>query len=523
MLSSGLFLLAGLFLLWQSRSQPAGDYANYYYASRLWLEGRFTIEMYDPYSFNQAVSGLSPQPVFVNFTPAPPLSVLAYLPFACIEEVWISKTAFGLLSLLIFALAYSRLVRTIGMGRQWWLILLPFACFFPMINNFLQGQSYLLMLAFLLEGFTQWQKGRAVRPAILWAVPIAMKLFPAILLLFLILEKDFRGLFLTVAFSVFLSLSPILVFSPAITEAYFLDIVPRLFRGEINDPFSILYQSGRTLFFKAFVQDQHLNPGPAANLPRVAFAGHLAFQAIILASSALLMQEKNVSCFSRFALAILAGLLLTGYGSSYSMLLLLFPLLALGELPLAGAAWKITGWAFISLAANTPAHLLQEWPVGFQFPRLYALLALLSMLFWVLRPKIRLFPLAVVLLLITGIGLLATPLFPTEGDYYLPDGRFGLIHDYELNATGLELQHFNGQGFQRSVFATSDKIRFSPGLRAEAGQIFWRGQQLTYSTGQKRRPALLNERYFIYLSDEGRGVGFYTLRKRRLPWARGNK
>lgn len=518
LLSTGLFLLLGLLLLRQSRRAPVGDYANYYYASRLWVQGQFDAGVYDPYTFNQAVSRLSMEPAFVNYTPVPPVSVVVYLPFALIEGAGPSKTVFSLLGLLLFCLAYLRLARLLNLDGRWWLLMVPFLCFTPMLNNFHQGQSYFWLLAFLMEGFGQWQKGRKAPAAMLWAAPIALKLFPAILLLFLLVEKDWRSLLLTIVFGTVLSLLPIAFFSPSITLDYFLEIAPRLSRGEINDPFSMLFQSGRALLLKAFVQDQHLNPQPIAHLPRLAFAGQIAYQAAVLATAALLMQAKQANPFSRFALAFLAGLLFTGYSSSYSMLLLLLPLLALPALIGENKARQAAGWLLIALAANMPVYLLREWPLALQFPRLYALLALLALLVWAIQPKARPATLGLIAFLIIGKGLASSPLFPTEGDYYLPDGRYGIIHDYLPDDGGLKIWHFNERGSQTSTFLSRDSIHFLPELRIEAGQVFWKERQLTFSEGQKRCPALLNGRYLVYLSDEGRGVGFYTLRKIQLPW-----
>lgn len=153
LLSTGLFLVLGLLFLWYSYRQPIGDYANYYYASRLYIQGQFTEAVYDPFTFNQSVAPLSPEAVFVNYTPVPPVSVLAYLPLALFDRPHLSKLAFNLVCLLVFCLAYHRLLAHLGINRQWWALLVPWFCFFPMLNNFHQGQSYLLLLAFMMEGF----------------------------------------------------------------------------------------------------------------------------------------------------------------------------------------------------------------------------------------------------------------------------------------------------------------------------------------------------------------------------------
>ncbi len=511
-----LILLLGMALLFKTRQAPIGDFANYYYASELLLEGKFSKAVYEPYLFNLEVRQRAPEALYVNYTPVPPVSALFYLPLAAVGDIHQAKRIFNLLTFALFLIACHRLLPRLAPERESWLLLAPALLYTPLLNNFFQGQSYLLALALIMEGFRQWQQKRKVAAGLLWSVPIALKLFPLILLLFLIVQKDGKSFLWTVAFSLLFALSPALFLPWEIVAGYFTDIAPRLFRGEINDPFAILYQSARVLINKAFVPDAHLNPAPLAHLPGLAHALHLFYQFAVLSMSALIMMKEKMPPFARLSLALLAGLLLTGYGSSYSMLLLFLPFLAF-------SSWfvrrklRLGAALLLALAANVPAYRLQEWPLLWQFPRLYALLAVLALLAWAQRPRLRWEVLLLAALLMLGKGWLSRPPFPTEGDYYLADGRHGIIYHFEVKGGKLALDHFRGEGAQRTLLPLMDSIWQDPELQLIDNQIHFRGRQLAFGRSRKRQAWRLNENEVLYLSDEGRGAGFYTLRKIRLP------
>ena len=87
-----LWLLIGSYQLWLVRHAPIGDFANYYYASQALAENALPeAQLYEPYLFNRWVDQRAPSPVFVNYAPVPPVSVLAYLPFAKIPNVYRAK------------------------------------------------------------------------------------------------------------------------------------------------------------------------------------------------------------------------------------------------------------------------------------------------------------------------------------------------------------------------------------------------------------------------------------------------
>lgn len=534
LLSTLCWLLLGSYQLWQVKDAPIGDFANYYYATQAYLAGAPVADTYEPYAFNIWVNERSPSPVFVNYAPVPPFSILAYLPFSLFKTVGAAKFWFSLIGLGLFGWVYFWVVGSRKLGdtidhgpstinpfssspsptynlRLTTLLLLPFLCYTPLLNNLYQGQSYLYLVAALLAGYQFWVQGRRNWAAFFWAIPIALKIFPAILLLFLLLKRDWRTFILTSTLAAGLSFLPVLFIPIEVMVDYFTHILPRLFAGEINDPFTILYQSARVVFDQLFVFDQHLNPSPITDHPGLSQYLYLFFQLFILGMVMAIVCDKRVSAFAGFSIVILGGLLVSGYGSSYSMLLLVFPLLVLFSLGL--NAWQMgVALCLLFIAGNMPIYRLQSWPLVMQFPRLYALIAFLLFLFILIRPRLNTKPLLLLLALLLIKQWVSNGNTATMASYYLADGRHGIIHDYEATETSILLHFFNPQGDQEEALTTDDELQFDPKLQVRNQQIFLGDQQLTFVKSRKKKPMLLNENAVIYLSDEGRGVGFYTLR-----------
>jgi len=199
------------------------------------------------------------------------------------------------------------------------------------------------------------------------------------------------------------------------------------------------------------------------------------------------------------------------------MLLLFFPAISLvANSPRKAWLWG-GGVLLLFLAGNIAIYRLQEAPFLLQFPRMYALILFVCWIYFWERP---IFASKVWI----GLGILLLAKWGVSSsnksslaDYYLPDGTYPIIFDYQPTATGLLIQHFRGQGAEEDTYITSDKIYEDPQLKIIDDQLYFGNQRLSDSKSRKKRPLRLNKREVIYLSDEGRGVGFYTIRKLQLP------
>ncbi len=539
-LAASMWLLVGGYQIWNLRNVPIGDFANYYYASQALLEGEVEeAQLYEPYSFNLWVNQRSPETVFVNYAPVPPVSVLAYLPFAKILDVYQAKMIFNIVGLIFFVAVFFFGMREMRQDEKYMqeeasslvgkerlfpalptlaILLIPFVLWTPLLNNFFQGQSYLYIVSFLWLGYIFWKKDKGYLTTLCWALAISLKIFPAIVLLLLLVRGGYRIFGWTMALILVISALPILGTGASTVLEYYQQILPRLFAGEINDPFTILYQSPRVFIDQLLIYDGHLNDTPLIHIPWLANLLYLVFQWCILGLVIQLIHKKEIPTSLAFGATIVAGLLLSGYGSNYSMLLLFFPAVAILSTDQIQKPWHwIMGLALLFLASNIPIYKLEEWPFLFQFPRMYALLIVFIGMYVLLRPK----PQPKIWLLIGGLLILKWGWSGTPQNhltnYYLPDGQYPIIFDYESTTGGLLLKHYRGQGAEEDFHSTTDRIYEDAQLSIQDQQIYFAGQRLTANKGRKKKPMRLNDNKIIYLSDEGRGVGFYTLRKLRLP------
>lgn len=506
-----LTLLAGIGLLYKTNSGTPGDYANYYYASRIYLAGDFGEGVYEPFLFNQKVAKMSPQAVYVNYTPVPPLSVIFYLPFAMIPEVTLSKFLFSGLGLIFFAIALLKTLKALQLKHTRALLLLPFVFYLPLFNNFHQGQSYLYLSGFLLLGFTQWHKKNWLAAGLLFALPMALKIYPVVLLLWMIIAKEYKVLRSTVAWLIFFAFLTAATLPMNVCWDYSTHILPRLFQGQINDPFAVQHQSVSVLLRKAFVFDKALNPAPIVNLPFLSEILNGFFQWLVFIFSMAVLACEKTGTFFKIGFTILSGFLLSGYAVSYNLILL--SLLCV-ELVLSKRYIQII---MLFLAGFIPVYKVLDLPLGLQFPRVYLLLALWGTLVYYCRPILN-YKIASVLLFLMFVKVIYFPtVVKPESEYYLDDPTLGIIYHYEVRQGQVALNCFNHNGAEQRLIPVKDHIWPDQDLSVHNGQVHFNGNAITASKSRKRLPMRLNAQEFLYLSDEGRGVGFYALRKQRLP------
>lgn len=500
---AALLLIAMAFM---SLRQPLGDFANYYFASTFLLAGNFGEWIYDPFSFNTAIKALGHEGLFLNYTPVPPVTALFYLPLAVFSP-GLARLLFNLAGIAVLLFSSRRLLVHVGADMRL-LLMVPVLFFLPIKSNLDQGQTYFFVFSLLTEGFLLYRRQHHWQAAGLWAVAIMLKIFPAIVLLFLLAERDYKQVGRTVSGMLLLIAVSIPWLKWPIWEAYLLDILPRLMGGEINDPFSSTYQSMSVLLRKLFVTDPALNPAPLMMNEMAFYVTDTAWKLLVLylGWTATRGMQQGVL---RFAWFLFMALLVSGYGSTYGMLL---------ALPLCMALWKDNkhfAWlctGLIAAAVNIPVGALQHLPLFAQFPRFYILLALFVALIVHYKAPVRLLPAALALLLGGAMGYVKQPQGETSGVVPAPGGAL-LTYGYEVRPDDIKLFTYTQMG------PTADSIKMRVNVEEEGervevrgDQLFYRGAQLTFGNDRKKLPVLLETGEVLYLSDRGRGVGFYALR-----------
>lgn len=498
--------LIGLVICLSSGITTAGDYINYYYGSYFLKEGSFTSAIYEPIDFNLMVKKHFPNPSFGNYTPIPPITSLFFFPFAFLP-FFLSKVVFGLAGLTIFCISLYRLLNHLCI-RSIYLLTIPFIFTIPIISNLEQGQLYLLITALLIEGYLSDYNKKSAWAASFFGLAISLKIFPIIVLLYLLINKSWKTFLLTILFTAVFSLLPIIAIDQGILTEYYTRIIPRLFTGEINDPFATSYQSMSVVLKKIFVYDKLLNSSGLLHWPLAYSLLNTLYSLLIFTTTILVLKSKNEG-WSRFSMVIFAGILTSGYGTTYSLILLIpISIVLIAQTP-------ENRLSLILLAAGMlPISWLSEMSIYLRFLRLWLLLAVFIYIVYKTKPRLIYFlALYPVMLCCIYIYTLTGNYKPGLSNQVLNHQKHLLLYDFELTNDSLHLSYYTCDGpmNEKVFFACKDKNKIP--LTISSNQVVLNGRKITNTDSRKKKAVLLkNEKKIIYMSDEGRGVGFYTLR-----------
>jgi hypothetical protein len=513
-------LLALAFGLRRSWSAPASDFAGYYYGSQALIHGHYP-DAYDMAKLNDRIAADGYHDVFVSYTPFPPFTSLVFAPLL-IFPMNVARIAFNSVCIALFLFTLLRITRFLS-TPPYFVLALPVIFFIPLLNNLAFGQSYLLLFTLLAEGWLAYRKQQRILSSLLWAAAILFKLFPAFLFIFLLLRRRYRdALYLGIACALLLFPS-LLINSIAAWNFYGSVIMPRMNHGELNDSFTYIFQSAFMLLKRTFRYDQLLNPRPIADNPWLFTLGLAIFKSLILTPAALLTRREKDDFFP-FTVWIAASMLISPNGSSYSLILLVLPLLGLvwrtrspapsvdrprpSSLPVIAAL-------LLTAACAIPVNRLGAFPLWAQFPRLYLLLLFYGTLLCRQRQIWNLALFSALVALFFALDIRGNLPEKDSSSYLLAKEEHLYIDSF--NARNNHLVYYwrddKGRHEEPTDYAvhsiTTDSISLND------NQIWYKGKQLTSSPDRKAKPTLVNGDCIIYLSDKDRGFDFYTLRKIR--------
>ena len=285
--------------------QPISDFANYYFGSLFFLEDGFNQNIYEPYLFNQHIWETGSRGIFANYTPVPPFSLLCYLPLN-FWNIYTAKLVFNLLGSALFIISLWRLFQHYSI-RVEYLLLIPFIFFIPIRSNLFFGQSYFFIFVFLSEGLIALNQNRHLRMALFWSLAGLLKVFPFIVILHLVLTKQWKGvLYLSVTTLVLVGVSGFFI-PPAVWIDYVTEILPRMQQGEIHDSFTWIFQSMSMLLKNLLVQDTLLNPSPFFHQPWAFTIASAVYVSTILTVIVLLYQTSKANNLFRFSSLMIGG------------------------------------------------------------------------------------------------------------------------------------------------------------------------------------------------------------------------
>lgn len=230
-----------------------------------------------------AVANLAPY-VGDAFEYPPPFLLLPRAALFLTNDFLVMRTGWFLLQAAVFYVLFLALAHWVG-GRRGTLsivLLSGVLSSFSLLFNWQFGQFQLAVVMLAIGGMLSFQVGRNRLGGALLAGAIVTKLFPGLLLIYLILRRRFRPILWTMLFASAYTLAGLLVLGAAPYQAFFGYHLPRLASGEAFSFFlstDLTVASNASVYAIPFKLQRLGVPGMSAG---VASAVTWAYTALIL-------------------------------------------------------------------------------------------------------------------------------------------------------------------------------------------------------------------------------------------------
>ncbi len=409
------------------------------------MKSEFSSDLYDPVVFNQKIAADGFEHIWLSYAPNPPFAALFFVPFALLPPA-IAKLLFNILTIALFMVSYYRLVKHLALDQRV-AAFIPLVFIVPLYNGIQFGQVYLLMFFLLAEGYLALEAGKVYTVAILWSLAILLKIFPGILFLYLLLRRDYKAFWSLAVASGLLFLTTLALHGSDVWMFFVKAVLPKAVRGEATAAAYIAsYQSFAMLLKYMFVGDPADNPFPLVNSPLAFTVAAILIKSVILACLVFATRAPGNDRYKVWALWITASVLLSAYGSTYSCVILIIPLIAVRDNKRMLLLLSLAMFVLI----NVPLKALSFLPVVLQFPRLLAIAAAFALIMVLLRPAIswKLYPLCLLLMTLPEVF---TSHKKDNSQYVIRAGQQAMIMDFHLANGALVYRYWSPEGLKAIV------------------------------------------------------------------------
>ncbi len=500
-------ILLCLFYTFKAINFPIHDFSNYYFGGKFLVNGNFNSTIYFPYEFNKAISDLGYSFVFASYAPNTPFLALFFALFSLLP-IEISKILFNCISSILFIYSIYQLFRFYKIDFKY-LLLLPILFFVPIKNNLLFGQVYFLIFYLLTEFWLAFEKNKRIKSCVFLSFAILLKVFPIFFVLLFLFKKHYENLIYTVAICVFFFGISCLFTGVDVWLFYLQNVLPKASNGEIATAFIDNYQSLFMFLKRLLVFDFTENPVSFFNNPKL-FSGLVFGFKITLITIGYYISKKVKQQLFIFSYWILATILISPYGSTYTFLLLIFPLIAFLKREISNNK-KLVFLILLFLINNFTITFFIQNSFPFSYFRLFFLLLFFGIVVSIVFKKVQ-WKVVIVVTLISVVSIIFINENETlKTDYLLDKNAPILIYDYKIENQKLTYFYWkeNGENSKSIPF----KHNKTQNLEIVNKQIFYNNKQLTFDTSNKLKPILIDDKTLLFLSDYDRGLGFYALRE----------
>jgi len=486
-------------IIFITSNKPIGDFGNYYYGSKLFAEGKNLDSLYqDIHWFNSQIKLYGEKDYFENYIPVPPANLLFYAPFTFLSSQS-AKLIFNIFCLLILIVSLTRYLKLIPDLKFYYLFALP-VILFPLYTNFLQGQSYILILALLLEIYINYYKKQYYLIAVFIAMLFQIKLFPVFILGYFIFKKEYKIVLLSCLMILLFTLLIAITVGKDLVVNYYSEIVPRLFKNEIVDPFYTGHQSINILLKKLFCLDELSNPSPIIDLPvAVVILESILVCAIIYIAFYIVKLKNTILSYSLF---IFFGILAGKYITAYSLILLLPFAFSLFSFKRSGVYIVI-----LFLICNIPLSYLENFSFPLKYIRILFMLILFCLIVSEIKPKINYKQSGIIFILVLSLTMFSSKKYPDN--YFVSDNKKGIGYDFTIVKNKILLNKCLGSYNKTDSLLLNFNVT---NLKEIMPKDIYKYSEEVNGKQNIKKAVILNDSLLLYLSDLQQGAGMNKLR-----------
>jgi hypothetical protein len=503
-----LILLCGVYT-YKAQYFALHDFSNYYFGAYFFAEGQFTSDIYFPYKFNQQIADLGFQNIFANYTPNTPLLSLLFYPFTYIDPLT-AKLVFNTISVVLFLFSLIRVIKFYQINDLY-VLLLPIVFLIPIKNNLLFGQMYMLLFFLSAEGFLAYKKKQFIKMAVYWSFAVVIKIFPLIFIFFLMFKRQWKPMIITGIICVVLVLVSAIFHSYDVWEFYITHVLQRSSNGEIASAFVDNYQSTFMFLKRLLVYDSQENPHALFNIPKLFLASIFTIK-VFLFVLAYFISKSTAKDIYVFSFWIIAGILISPYGSTYTFLFFIFPFIALTKHEIS-LQKKFILIVLIGLISNIQLAYISTLEYPLSYTRFLILFAFSIAFISLIRDQINWQISSLAIFISIGINLLINQSVNPNFAYFTNETLPILTYDYHVEQNRLTYYYWNTNGINKKTLPQKIELSDSLKVHLENNQIFVNNKQITFDQSNKLKPKLLKDGSVVFLSDRNRGIGFYNLLK----------
>jgi hypothetical protein len=382
-----LILRLLILFIWPAWNAVSTDFPNYYTASWLLVHGEDVRALYDPVEFQDAAARAGIHGIAVSSNYFPPLAsavmvpVVAFSPLTALRVcIFVNLLALAVLVHLVSKHSGLDLLQT---------ALIALLAGDALGNNFLFGQIYIPLTVLLILGFV-WADSKPNLSGFMLALATAIKVFPGVFLLYLICRRRWKALAWSGLWLAVLAGISVSAVGWEAHRIYLVEVLPRMMRGEIQDPYNIGWNTLQALLRRSLVPEPGWNPHPLVEAPAVFFFLKGAINLVVLLLSALAIRDDRMKPLLAYLVLFLAVSLISPSQASYHYVLLIPGVAMLASEPRkqvrAGAVICLA--LICSTALGIAGRLDSGWLSLLAFPRAYLVLGLWLCLMWRLQPRV---------------------------------------------------------------------------------------------------------------------------------------